>query len=343
MNVQQMRILARSLTRDWSLLEAHFLRFINLAYTEFARQLIIPKLNSGEPVELSLVSTTVPDTSSARFVLPYDFCRSIAFFDGNKRSMDVFPSEDVRQVNEYDGLGSFTQFYEHTSAIITPLYDSVSAGTTVAITNRSTTATASSAIFTDAHVGEWLLPINLNTTATAGNPEDYAYRIASTTGTVASPSTTCTLERPFRGVLTDSGSITDLSTSRFEIRPRNSPVIRIWGKTGTNPSVTIYSEYQRTPSKLANPEDIPEEPRLCEAIVFRAIMLAGVAFREAFLVKSAEAKIAESLSAFQTAKDFDRMLIRNFVIGNPNSRSHGEYGGMRMGGGFTTQHGGIRY
>lgn len=338
-----MRIFCRTLVREWSLLDAHMLRFLNAAYREFARTYVIPRLSAGEPVTLNTVSDTIADGSSARYILPYDHEKCLAFFDGNGRNLDVLPSTDVRAFDEYGSLGSFVQFYEYQSGVVTPLYDSVSASVTLGIPNRSTTATASSAIFTDEHVGEWLLPIHRNTATAAANPENYAYRIASTSGTVAAPSTTCTLERPFRGVLSDAGAISDLTTGYFEIRPRASPIIRIWGAQTSTDDLTIRAEYQRTPSKLANPEDIPEEPRLAEALCYKTILLSGVAFREAFQVKIAEAKIAEALGGFRSSSEFDRLQIRNFIVGNPNARSYSELGANRLGFGYATTHGGVRY
>lgn len=327
MNVAEMKILARTLVREHQFIDAHFIRFLNLAYREFARGFIIPRLNAGPAVTLPQISG-----ETQRFMLPYDHSRVISFFDANNRSLDVLPSEDVRQYGEYNSLGSFVQFYEYTFASIAPLYDSAAVTVTLGISNRGVTATASSPIFTSAHVGEWLLPINRNSVAGSSNPEDCAYLISATAGTVAAPSATCTLARPFRGVLSDAGTVSDLTTGYFEIRPRNTPIIRIWGDPGSSNTATISAEYQRVPSKLANPEDVPEESRLCEAMVFKAIMLAGIVFKEPFLVKTSTEKISESLSVFQTTKDFDKNLIHNFISGNPMSRSHGMLAGRHLGG-----------
>lgn len=320
MNLAQMKIFARSLIRDKALIDAHFIRWVNVAYKTIARSLVIPRLNAGDPVVLVAVSG-----STQKFYLPYDFQKTIAFFDSTGRSLDIMLSEDVRQFGEYNSFGSFVQFYEFTSANITPLYDSIAQGTTLSITNKSTTATASSAIFTSAHVGEWLLPLDVNTTAGASNPEDFGYLIASTTGTVAVPSATCVLARPFRGTLSDGGTVGDLATARFEIRPRNVPICRIWGDPGSSsPSAVINIEYQRNPSKLANDEDTPEEDRLSEAIVYSAINLAGWAYQNAFQVQNAAKAISESTASFVHSKDFDRLLIRNFMTSNPMIRQYSQ-------------------
>lgn len=335
MNVHQMKIFARSLVRDDQLLDAHFLRWLNVAYRELASLIIVPKLNNGDPVELIPV-----DDSTQKFYCPYDYGRTISFTDDNDRSLDILLSEDVRQYGEYNSFGSFVQFYEHCSANITPLYNSVDASVTLAITNRSTTATASSAIFTDEHIGEWLLPIDRNSTAGAANPEDYGYLISNTSGTVAVPTTTCTLERPFRGTLSEAGTVGSLSTSYFEIRPRNTPMIRIWGDPGS--AETISMEYQRIPTKLANDEDIPEEPRLSHAMVYKAIQLAGWSYKQTFSVKSAENAIATALASFTSSKDFDKQLIRNYLTANPMNRGYSQISGMHMGrSNFRTS--GIRY
>lgn len=342
MNVREMRILARSIIRENQIIDSHLIRYLNLAYREISRSIIVNRLNAGEPVELVGVTS-----QTQSFYLPYDFSRVISFFDSNNRSLDILPSEDVRQMNEYNALGTFVQFYEYKSANISPLYDSYAATVTCGISNRGTTVTASSAVFTDAHIGEWLLPIANNSTAGAGNPEDYAYLISDTAGTTAAPSTTCTLARPFRGVISDSGTVSDLTTGYFEIRPRNTPIIKIWG-TNSDTAPTIYCEYQRVPSKLANDEDIMEEPRLAEAVVFKAVLMAGWAFREENVFKMADAKIRESTDAFEKSKNFDMKLIHNFIVGNPMARSHGMISGLRVGGGpggagWAYSHGSIRY
>lgn len=324
--------MARSLIRDQQLIDAHFIRWVNAAYRNFARLVIVPKLNSGDPVELIVV-----DGSTQRFYLPYDFVRAISFYDSGGRTLDILPSEDVRQINEYGSLGSFTQFYEHNSANVDPVYNSVDAAVTIEIDNRSTLATTSSAILIDDYIGEWILPINRNTTAGSGNPEDYGYLISD-----VPTSSTLTLARPFRGVISDSGSIGDLSTSYFEIRPRNTPIIRIWGDPGTE--ATINCEYQRTPSKIANDEDIPEEPRLSEAIVYEAIKMAGWSYKDSFQVKIGQDAVSSTLSSFQKSKDFDRLLIRNYIVGNPNARTYSQGIGTRhIGMDYDYSPRGIRY
>jgi hypothetical protein len=321
-----MSIMAKSLLRDNQMVDAHLLRWINAAYRMFCREYVIPRLNNGDQVELVQISG-----STQNFLVPYDFIRPIAFTDSTGRHMDVLPSEDVRQFGEYNTFGSFVQFYEYNAVNLAPLYDSFANSVTLGIPNRSKIATASASIFTDEHVGEWLLPIDRNTQAGVGNPEDYAYRIASTAGTVAVPSATCTLEKAFRGVLTDSGTVTDLTTGYFYIRPPNQPILRIWGDPGAA-AITLYAEYQRQPSKLANAEDIPEEPRLGEAIVYQAIDLGGWAYREAFTARKALTAIADALSGYRKSRDFDQKMVHNFLIGNPNARSYAQVAGNRMGG-----------
>ncbi len=335
MNVREMRLKARSLIRENQVMDAHFLRFLNSAYREISRAYIIPRLHSGS------VTLTVVSGSTQNFYLPYDHSRVISFYDSNGRSLDVLRSEDVRQFNEYNALGSFVCFYEYSGVNLTPLYDSVAASVTCAIANRGTTVTASSAIFTSAHVGEWLLPLDYNTSSSAGNPEDYAYLISATTGTTAVPVTTCTLTRPFRGVISDAGAVGSMTTAYFQVRPVNTPIIRIWGLAGSAP--TVYCEYQRVPSKLANNEDVPEEPRLCEALVYRAIQLSGWGFRDAFMVKTAQDKINEALGAFQTCKDYDKKQIHNFLTANPQNRTYSQIAGRHVGQGYAYSHGGIRY
>lgn len=339
MNVREQKIFARSIVRDSQFLDAHFLRFLNLAYRDVARQYIIPRLNAGDAVTLGAVSG-----STQKYYLPYDFERTIAFFDSNNRSLDVIPSEDVHQWGEYNSFGSFVQFYEFTSVNVSPLVSSGSTPNTISITNRGTTVTCSAAVFTDEHVGEWLLPTGQNSTASSANPEDYGYLISATTGTVAVPVTTCTIARPFRGVIADTGTVGDLTTGYFEILPRNTPIIRIWGtNTNITTAPTIQCEYQRKPSKLANDEDIPEESRLSEALVYMAIKMAGWAYREAFVVKTSDQTIQSALASFQTVKDFDKNLVHNFLVGNPNGRSYSQISGMRMGYGYAYRGSGIRY
>jgi hypothetical protein len=327
MNLREQKLFAKSQVGDQQLIDAHFVRWINLAYREIARQVIIPRLNNGNQVTLVVVPG-----STQRFFLPYDFSKVISFQDQNFRSLDPILSEDVRQFGEYNSFGTFAQFFEHNGVNQTPLLDSGSTPDTIGIPNRSTTVTASSAIFTDAHVGEWLLPTARNTTTGAGNPEDYAYQILSTSGTVAVPALTCTISVPFRGVLSDGGSSGDLTTSYFEIRPRNTPIIRIWGDPGSTTGVAIKVEYQRVPLKLANDEDIPEEPRLAEAIVHKAMQMAGIAYRQGFMVQAAKDMVMNSLSSFQTVKDFDKQLIHNFLTANPNSRGYSQISGRHLGG-----------
>lgn len=333
-----MKSLARSLVRDDQGLDVNFLRYINLAYREIARQYIIPRLNAGESVALSAISTT--DTQL--FYLPYDFCRPLSFTDSNNRSLDVLRSEDARQVGEYNSMGTFVQFYEYRSVSVTPLYDSNANSVTCGIVNRSTTVTASAAAFDNTaaatHTGQWLLPINRNSTTGSSNPEDYAYKISSVTNT-----TTAVLERPFRGVISASGTVGSLTTGYFEIRPRNTPIIRIWGNASTQP--TIYCEYQRIPSKLANDEDIPEEPRLSETLVHKAVLLSGMALRNAFTVKAIESQIASTLATYQTSSEYDKHMIRNIIIGNPRYRSHSmqAFAGMHIGRTYSYNAGRVRY
>ena len=331
-----MKILAKSLVRESVYMDAHFLRFLNAAYREVSRLYVIPRLNNGESIELVEVTG-----STQEFYLPYDHSRIISFRDSTGRSLDVLPSEDVRQFNEYNALGAFVAFYEYYGVNDTPLYNSASASVTCGIPNRSTTVTASSAIFTDAHVGEWLLPLDRNTSSSSSNPEDYGYLISATSGTTAVPTTTCTISRPFRGVISDAGSVGDMTTAYFEIRPRGCPMVRIWGNASAAP--TIYAEYQRVPSKLANNEDIPEEPRICEALVYKSIQMAGWAFRETYMVKTAQERVLEALAGFQKSKDFDKRLIHNFLTANPQGRSYTQIGGRRMGQGWAYSHGSIRY
>lgn len=339
MNKKEMMMFARSIVRDTQFLDAHFIRYLNMAYRDVARQYIIPRLNAGDPVELNAVSG-----STQEYYLPYDFCSTIGFTDSSGRTLDVLPSSDRVQFNEYDALGSFVQFYEFASSNITPLLDSGSTPNTISITNRSTTVTCTASVFTEAHIGQWLLPLARNTTSGAGNPEDYAYLIDDTAGTTALPTATCTLARPFRGVLLDSGSVDNLSTGYFEVLPRNTPIVRIWGNnTQDSTAPTINCEYQRVPSKLANDEDVPEEQRLSEALVYMAIQMAGWAYREAFSVKAANQMISTTLSNFQTAKDFDKNLVRNYIVGNPNGRSYSQIAGMRMGHGYAFRGNNIRY
>lgn len=331
MNVREMNIYARSIVRDQQLLGAHFLRWINLAYREIAREYVIPRLKNGEPVTLVAVSG-----STQQYYLPYDFSRVISFFDSNGRSLDPLRSEDVRQYGEYNTLGTFVAFYEYSGVNQTPLLQSGVAPNTISITNRGTTVTASAAVFLDAHVGEWLLPLDRNTAATPSNPEDYAYKIASKTST-----TVVELTLPFRGVLSDAGVVGNLATSYFEVRPRGTPIMKIWGDPGA--AATVKTEYQRIPSKLANNEDIPEDPRLSEAIVHRAIEMAGWSYKEGYNVKKAQQAVMTSLAAYQTTKDFDKLLIHNFVQSNPNGRSHSMLGGRHMGSWNSFESSGIRY
>lgn len=327
MNVHEMALYAKSLIRDAQLIDAHFERWLNMAYRQIASDLIIPRLHSGDQVELVQVTD-----STNQFYCPYDYQRTISFVDENARSLDPILSKDLRQFGEYNTLGTFVQFYEHASVNITPLYNSFGASVTCTMNNRSLTVTASSAIFTSAHVGEWLLPIDRNSTAGSSNPEDYGYLIASTAGTVAVPSTTCTLARPFRGATSDGGVVGNVTTGYFEIRPRNTPIIRIWGDPGTtDTNITINMEYQRIPSKLANDEDVPEEPRLCAAMVHQAIQSAGWAYQNAFTVKQGEMMIAKALSEFKSSKEFDRELVHNFLVANPMSRSYSMVSGRHMG------------
>lgn len=282
------------------------------------------------------MTLTAVSGSTQRFVLPYDYAAVIAFVDGNGRSLDPIPSMDVRQFGEYNSFGSFVAFFENNAPVGTPLTDSGSTPITIGIPNRSTTVTASAAVFTSSHVGEWLLPIDRNTASTFSSPEDYGYRIASLTD-----STHVELERPFRGVLSDAGTVGDLTTSYFEIRPRQTKTVRIWGDPGS--TSTIKLEYQRTPSKLANFEDIPEEPRLSEALVYSAIQLAGISYREAFIVKTANDKIAQALSGFRSVKDRDRELVHNFLTSNPMARGYSQISGNHMGSADRYSGGSIRY
>lgn len=329
-----MRLFAKSLVGDGQMLDAHFVRWTNAAYRIVSRDYVIPKLNAGDSVTLKAVTG-----STQKYYLPYDFQRVISFFDDNYRSLDVLPSEDVRQYGEYNSLGSFVQFYEYTSTNITPLAESGATPVLIAIPNRSTTVTASggtpftSAMATD---GEWILPIDRNTAAGAANPEDYGYKIATFTST-----TVVVLARPFRGTLSDGGSVGSLTTGYFEVRPRNTPIVRIWGDPGT--AVDINLEYQRKPSKLANDEDTPEEDRLSESLTYMAIDMAGWRYREAFMAKRAQNAIAQTLSSFEKSKDYDKRLIHNYITGNPNGRSYSQIAGNRLGSHRQFSHRGIRY
>lgn len=315
------------------MIDAHFNRWINIAYREMARQYIIPRLHSGNPVALTIVPG-----STQRYFLPYDFSRAIAFFDSNNRSLDVIPNEDVRQFGEYNSFGSFVQYYEYHGVNQTVLADSGATPITIGVANRDTTVTASGAVFTSAMVGEYLLPLARNTATGLGNPEDYAYKIASFTST-----TVVVLATPFRGVLADAGTVSDLVTSYFQVRPIGTPIIRIWGDPGASTTPTINLEYQKVPAKLANDEDSPEEDRLSEALVYKAIDLAGWAYLNAFMVKKAQEVIANSLGAFQTVKDFDRKLIHNFLQSNPMARSYSMLAGQRMGMGWDYSFGSVKY
>ncbi len=319
MNLREQKLLAKSIIRDTSLIDAHYVRWANEAYRTLTRKLIIPRLNNGAIVALIPVAG-----STQNFYLPYDHSRTINFQDSTGRNLDPIPSEDVQAFGEYNSFGSYVAFYELLGANVTPLAESGATPITIGITNRSKTVTASAPIFTAAMVGEWLLPTGRNTAGGASNPEDYGYRIAAFTST-----TVVTLERPFRGVLSDAGTTGDLTTGYFEVRPQNQPIARIWGDPGAAGTISIA--YQRNPSKMANDEDTPEETRLSEAIVHSAIGMAGWAYKDAFTVKVARDAIADAYSSFQTVKDFDMKLVRNFITGNPNSRSYSQIAGNRLG------------
>lgn len=316
-----MRLFARSIIRDAQLLEAFFLRWINIAHRQISREYIIPALNNGDPVALTPIAVS---NTNQKFYLPYDFSAVISFQDQTSRSLDPILSLDVRQYGEYNSFGTFVAFYEYCSSNITPLADSGNTPITLAITNRSTTATASAAVFASTHVGEWLLPLERNTVAGLGNPEDYAYLISAFTST-----TVVTLARPFRGVLNDDGSVSNLATSYFEVRPRNTRIVRVWGQPGS--TTTINLEYQRKPSKLANDEDVPEDERLSEAIVLKAIELAGWAYQNAFHAKKSPAELARALAGYVLVSERDKLLIHNFITSNPNNRSYSQLGGGHMG------------
>jgi hypothetical protein len=131
--------------------------------------------------------------------------------------------------------------------------------------------------------------------------------------------------------MSDGGTVGNITTSYFEIRPRNTPIIRIWGDPGSSTTETIKVEYQRKPSKLANDEDIMEEPRLAHAVVFQAIKLAGWAYKQTFSVSTSEKAILEALSSFQASKDFDKQLIHNFLTSNPMNRGYSQISGRHMG------------
>lgn len=334
MNVGEMRVFARSLVRDNQFLTAHFVRFLNMAYRQVASEYMIPRLYSGDQVVLSAVSG-----STNQFYLPYDFQRTISFVDPTGRSLDPIKSEDVRQFGEYNTFGSFVQFYECNSVSIDALYDSFTASVTCTIVNGSKTVTASSAVFTSAHPDEWLLP--LNRISGNPNPDDFAYKIASTSGTVAVPVTTCTLERPFKGTLSDAGTVGNFTAGYFQIRPQNTPIIRIWGDPGDDEEISI--EYQRVPTKLSNEYDAPEDVRLSMVLVYKAIELAGVAYQNGFMVKKSMNDVAQTLSQYQTSKDFDKHLIHNFLTTNPNVRGYSQnVVGRHIGqGSYSTN--GIRY
>ncbi len=336
-------MLCKSLVKDSQMIDAHYNRWVNFCYREVARKFIIPRLNNGNQVALTLVTDTAiaSSTQTNAYFLPYDFSKTIAFFDSTGRSLDPIKSSDVRAFGEFNTFGGFAQFFEQNLASFNALVDPGSA-TTISISNRGTTVTASGAIFTSAHVGQWLLPLARNTSASAGNPENYSYLIASTAGTVLSPSTACVLTRPFRGVTSDSGSTGDLTTGYFQIRPVNTPIIRIWGDPGAT-GYTPYIEYQRTPSKLANPEDVPEDPRVAEALVHMVIAKAGFAYRDSFMSQNAAHLIADSLSDFKTVKDWDKELIHNFLTANPQCRSYSQTAGRHMGQSGGISYRGIRY
>lgn len=321
MNLREMKRYAISLVRDQQMIDAHFVRWINFAYREFARQLIVPRLNSGDQIDLTIVPG-----STNKYFLPYDYSKTIAFCDGTGRSLDPIKSEDVRQFGEYNTFGAFVQFFEQSQANFTPLADSGVTPITIGIPNRSRTVTASASIFTVDMIGEWLLPTARNTAAAASNPEDYAYLISGFTS-----DTIVTIQRPFRGVLSDAGNTGDLTTGYFEVRPNNTPIIRIWGAPSSDaPATVIKIEYQRVPSKLANDEDIPEEPRLSEAIVHKAIEKAGLAYRQGFVVQTGMKIVQESVAAFQTVEQFDKLLIHNFLTSNPMVRGYSQIGGRHI-------------
>jgi hypothetical protein len=105
--------------------------------------------------------------------------------------------------------------------------------------------------------------------------------------------------------------------------------VRIWGDPGAEDTISL--EYQRKPSKLANPEDVPEDERISEALVYMAIDLAGWAYQNGFHAKKAQVAIAQALGQFQSVKDRDRELVRNFFTSNPTNRSYSEIGGIHMG------------
>lgn len=321
MDVRSMRTMAFSIVRDSNLLDAHFLRWLNMAYRQMSREYIIPALAHGDQLPLVVVTG-----STQKFYLPYDFSAIISMTDQNERSLDPIPSLDVRQYGEYNSFGSFVAFYEYCSSNVTPLADSGSSPITISINNRSKTVTASAPVFTtaDEMEGEFLLPLNRNSTAGAASTEDYGYRINTFTST-----TVVELERSFRGVISNSGSVGDLTTGYFEVRPKNTKIIRIWGDPAADDTINL--EYQRIPSMLSNDEDIPEEPRLCEAMVYKAIDLAGWAYQNAFHAKKAPAVIQEALSQFRTVAERDRLLIHNFITSNPNNRSYSQIGGIRAG------------
>lgn len=318
MNLREMRLLARSLVRDNVILDAHFNRWVNTAYRDISRTFIVPRLHSGDGIALEQVSG-----STDKYYLPYDFERVISFYDSNGRSLDPIPSEDVQQFGEYNSFGSFVQFYEHNSNAGTALYSSVASGTTVSLTVGSTAVSVSAAVLTSAHEDEFLLPL-ASGTAAVPNPENYAYKITSIDST-----STATLETPFRGATQDSGANVNITANYFEIRPQNTPILSIKGNPGSSTTYTIYVKYQRKPKKLASDSDIPEDDRLAEAIVHKAISLAGMSYRSDFDVKASNANIAASLAGYQTSKDFDKMLIHNYVQGNPNVRTYGQGLGTR--------------
>lgn len=320
MNLREQNLFAKSQIGDQQMWDAHGTRFINMAYREIARQLIIPRLNSGAPVDLIPVSG-----ETQQFYLPYDHSKVISFVDQTGRSLDPILSQDVKQFNEYNSLGTFVQFFEHNGVNQSPLAESGATPITIGIPNRSKTVTASAAVFTAAMEGEWLLPLARNTTAGAGNPEDYGYLIDTFNST-----TSLTLSLHFRGVLSDGGTTGDLTTSYFEVRPKNTPIVFIWGDPGASSTISIT--YQRVPSKLANDEDVPEEPRLAEAIVHKAIEMAGIAYRQGFMVQTAKGRFMEAMAGFQTVKDFDKELIHNFLTANPNARSYSMISGQHLSG-----------
>lgn len=324
--------MAFSIINDQQKLDAHFLRWINIAHRQMTRDLLIPSLNCGDPVDLVAVTG-----STQKYYLPYDFNSIIAVIDENGRSLDPIPSMDVSQFGEYNSFGSFACFYEKSSSNVTPLAESGSTPVLIGIPNRSSTVTATGGTpFTAAMAGEYILPVARNTTAGAGNPEDYAYRIATFTST-----TVVVLERTFRGVLSNAGDVSDLTTGYFEVRPRNTKIITIWGDPGSSAVISI--KYQRVPSKLANDEDIPEDPTMSEAIVYKAIELAGWSYQNGFHAKKAPIAIAEATSQFKTAKDRDKELQHNFLTSNPNNRSYSQIGGIRLGGQDRLGGHGVRY